>query len=101
MVERDSVIFGILLGVIVPVLGFVVVEFIFELLTSMGWMAEVSASTAERRFRTLVLIGICWNLIPFNIAKNRRWDQTMRGIVFPTLIYVAAWVYKFGAGLIG
>jgi len=101
MIERDSLMFGILLGVIVPILGFVVVEYIFEVLTNIGWMSEVSISTSDRRFRTLVLIGICWNLIPFNIAKNKRWDQTMRGIVFPTLIYVAAWVYKFGLGLIG
>ncbi len=101
MIERDSLMFGILLGVIVPILGFVAVESLFELMTNMGWMSEVSASTSERRFRTLVLVGICWNLIPFNIAKNKRWDQTMRGIVFPTLIYVGAWVYKFGGGLIG
>jgi hypothetical protein len=95
MIEKDSLLLGLVLGVIVPVLGFVAIEFIFNTLTSMGLMDEVSASTGGSRFRTLIVLAICCNLIPFNIAKNRKWDQTMRGIVFPTLIYVGAWIYKF------
>jgi len=101
MIEKNSVLSGLVLGCIVPVLGFIVVEFIFNIMTQYGLMAEVSSSSAGRRFRTLTLIAICTNLIPFNIAKNRKWDETMRGIVFPTLIYVGAWVYKFYGELFG
>jgi hypothetical protein len=95
MIDKNSIIFGLLLGAIVPVGGFVLTEFIFNTLTDLGIMDKVSSSTAGRRFRTLALIAICYNLIPFNICKNYRWDETMRGIIFPTLIYVGAWVYKF------
>lgn len=95
MLERNSIFTGLVIGCIVPVLGFMVVQFIFNTLTQFGWMEAVTASSASRRMRTLALLGICCNLIPFNICKNRRWDQTMRGIIFPTLIYVAAWIYKF------
>lgn len=95
MLERNSIITGLAIGCIVPVLGYIVVEFIFNSLTQFGLMEQVSASSMGRRFRTLVLIAICFNLIPFNMSKNRRFDETMRGIVFPTLIYVAAWIYKF------
>ncbi len=101
MIDKNSLVFGLVLGCIVPVLGFVVVEFIFNLMTQFGLMAEVSSSSSGRRFRTLTLIAICTNLIPFNIAKNRKWDDTMRGIVFPTLIYVGAWILKFYGELFG
>lgn len=101
MIDKNSLVFGLVLGCIVPVLGFVFVEFIFNLMTQFGLMAEVSSSSSGRRFRTLTLIAICTNLIPFNIAKNRKWDDTMRGIVFPTLIYVGAWILKFYAELFG
>ena len=101
MIDKNSLVFGLVLGCIVPVLGFVVVESIFNLMTQFGLMAEVSSSSSGRRFRTLTLIAICTNLIPFNIAKNRKWDDTMRGIVFPTLIYVGAWILKFYGELFG
>jgi hypothetical protein len=95
MIDRNSILTGLVLGAIVPVFGFLIVEFIFNTLTQFGLMEVVSSSSSGRRFRTLLLIAICCNLIPFNIAKNRRWDDTLRGIIFPTLIYVGAWIYRF------
>lgn len=95
MIEKNSLLFGLVLGCIVPVLGFIVFEFIFNTLTAWGLMEEVSSSTSGRRFRTLNLLAICTILIPFNIAISKKWDQTMRGMVFPTLIYAGAWVLKF------
>ncbi len=101
MIDKNSLVFGLVLGCIVPVLGFVLVEFIFNQMTQFGLMAEVSESSSGRRFRTLTLIALCSNLVPFNIAKNRKWDDTMRGIIFPTLIYVGAWILKFYGELFG
>lgn len=101
MLERNSIVTGLVLGCIVPVLGFLVVQFIFDTLTQYGLMEAVTASSESRRMRTLALLGICCNLIPFNICKNRKWDQTMRGIVFPTLIYVGAWIFRFYSELFG
>jgi hypothetical protein len=95
MIEKNSFIIGIVLGAIVPVIGFVLVEFIFNTLVSMGLMQDASMSGTSRRFRTMLLLSIISVLIPFHFAKNRRWDETMRGIMIPTLVYVLAWVYKF------
>ncbi|MBK9256944.1 MAG: hypothetical protein IPM42_15790 [Saprospiraceae bacterium] len=95
MTDKNSIVIGLALGAITPVLGFVVIEFIFNTLTDMGIMAEVGAGVGSRRFRTMLLIAICCNLIPFNIAKRNKWDDTLRGIVFPTLVYVGAWIFKF------
>ncbi|MCZ2101359.1 MAG: hypothetical protein LC107_07480 [Chitinophagales bacterium] len=93
--EKNSVLMGFVVGAIVPVLGFYLIENIFDLLTNMGWMDEVTMSTGGKRYRTMALLAICCNLIPVNIFKVRKWDETMRGIVFPTLIYVGAWIYTF------
>lgn len=99
--EKNSVFTGIVVGIIVPVLGFVMAETLFDTLTTMGVMEDVTMSTATKRFRTLVLIGICFNLLPLHFFKSRGWDQSMRGVVFPTLVYAASWVWKFGLHLLG
>jgi hypothetical protein len=95
MIEKNSLMTGLLLGAVTPVVGFLVTEFVFEILTYFNLMEEVSASVSERRMRTLTLLALCFNLIPFNISKKYRWDQTMRGLVIPTVIYAGAWIYMY------
>lgn len=97
MLDKDSVFTGLIVGAIFPVLGYFAVEFIFSLLTQMNLMEYVSGGGVSRRMRTLSLLGICCNLIPFQIGRKNKWDNTMRGIVFPTLLYVGGWIWKFGS----
>jgi len=99
MIEKNSLFTGLVIGAIVPVLGYIVIEFIFGLLTQVGLMEYVTGTGSSRRMRTLALLGICSNLIPLSIFKKYKWDNTMRGIVFPTLIYVAFWLYQYGGML--
>lgn len=99
MIEKNAIITGILLGCIMPVIGYVVVEFIFRMLSEAGLMEYATGQGISKRTRTLALIGICFNLIPFNLAARNKWDDTLRGIVFPTLIYVGFWIYTFSPGL--
>jgi len=99
MLDKDSLFTGIIIGVIIPVVGYLVVEFIFNTLTSFGLMEYVTGGGTSKRMRTLALLGICCNLIPFNISIRNKWDDTMRGIVFPTLAYVVLWIYQFGSVL--
>ena len=93
--DKDSKLLGFVLGAILPVLGFVVVDSLFEFLSEQGLMAQASGAGVSRRMRTVALLAICSNLIPFQWAKRNRYDDTMRGIIFPTLIYVGYWVYFF------
>lgn len=96
MIEKNSVFTGLVLGALVPVLGYVVIEFIFGLLAQAGLMEYVTGGGVSRRMRTLALLGICCNLIPLNVSRKHKWDNTMRGIVFPTLLYVGFWIWQFG-----
>ncbi len=92
--EKDSLFTGLVLGAIIPVVGYVALEQLFNLLGVAGIIPEVASSSISRSMRTIGLLAICTNLIPFEICRRKRYDDTMRGIVFPTLIYVAFWVYK-------
>lgn len=91
----DSIVFGILVGLCVPLLGFGIISLIFDTLAEMGIMDEGGEGLRSRRFRTLFLLGICSNLIPFNIFMRRHWDNALRGSVFPTIAYVGLWTYFY------
>lgn len=93
--EKNSIFTGIILAMITPVIGYLVIEALFNLLTSLNLMEYVSSSGNSKRQRTLALLGICCILIPFQWAKRNYHNDTMRGIVFPTLIYVGAWLYFY------
>lgn len=97
--SNDNIFLGLAVGAIVPILGFIVTETIFAVLTDMNLMEEAGTGVYSKRYRTMALIALCFNLIPFNIAKKKRWDNIMRGIVFPTLIYVGFWIYKYHTAL--
>jgi hypothetical protein len=93
--EKDSKLLGFVLGAIVPVLAYILIEQAFELLSNYGLIASSAGEGISRRMRSIGLFAICTILIPFNWAKRNYYDETMRGMIFPTLIYVGFWVYKY------
>ena len=95
MNEKNTIPIGLLLGAVTPVIGFLFFEGIFDALEYFGLIEEATSSSLSRRERTIALLAICSNLIPFNYCKKRKWDNALRGIVFPTLIYVAGWIYTY------
>jgi hypothetical protein len=95
MMEKNSIMTGLVLGAIIPVVGFYLMEQIVNLLATKGILAEIAGEGLMRRLRTVGLIAICFNLIPFEYCRKYRLDDTMRGIVFPTLVYVGFWIYKY------
>ena len=95
MNENNNILIGFAVGAITPILGYFVVQSLFEALSYMGLMDSGGTGYYSKRFRTLALFAICTNLIPLNFFKKRKWDKAMRGVVFPTLIYAAFWIYKY------
>lgn len=93
--ERDSLLTGLVLGAILPVLGYVFFEQLFLLLEQTQTISTANGYALIRRMRTISLLAICTNLLAFNWGKANRYDNTMRGVIFPTLIYVGFWVYKY------
>jgi len=97
--ENDSILIGIMIGVTVPVLGYWCIENIFTLLTESGVMDEVTASTFGKRMKTLSLLAICTNIIPSQLANNKRYVKILQGVIFATLFYAACWVGHFIFGI--
>lgn len=95
MNDNNTLPMGLLLGAIVPVLAFIVIETLFSGLESIGLFEEATTSALSQRERTIGLLAICSNLLPFNFSKKRKWDNVMRGIIFPTMIYVGGWLYRY------
>lgn len=93
--EKDSRLFGFVLGAIVPVLAYIMIDQLFEVLSNFDLIASSEGDGISRRMRSIGLFAICSILIPFNWAKRNYYDETMRGMIIPTLIYVGFWVYKY------
>ncbi len=98
--EFDTILVGFVIGACFPILAFIVIQQVFELMASAGLIAENEGLTSFRRERTTYLFSIVACIIPVQILSRRRWDQALRGIMLPIFIYIGAWLYKYGSYLL-
>ncbi len=91
----DSFLWGILISIITPIVSFGIITMLFEVLADAGLMDHITSSGASPREKTVALLAICCNLIPFNYFKNQRMDYAIRGCILPTMILVAYWLYRY------
>ncbi len=92
--KKDSIKIGIILGLVIPFLGYWFWKGFFALLTFADVMNPTGFSESWRE-RTIALLAICMNIIPFQYYQKIRNDESMRGLVFPTVFYVVFWVFMF------
>ena len=92
--EKDKIIIGLILGLILPVVGYAILLEIYGLLSGSGVISDEGFSTTFRE-RTIALLAVCFNLIPFTYFNNRRMYNGMRGLVFPTVLFVMIWLFYF------
>lgn len=100
MLEKNSIFIGLLLGLAIPLVGFATFKMLSEQLIHLEFLGE-ETRTIHIRERTLALLAICLNLIPFNLFQKRRSEDSMRGVMLATLIYAAVWGYFFISTLWG
>ncbi len=81
MKGRDNIVFGLIIGSIIPPLGFIFISEIDTIIFKdmLGWTEGVSI-----QFQWIV--SLMFNLIPFGVLNKHGKESTMRGIVFATLI---------------
>lgn len=88
--------FGLLLGLVVPFVGYAVLLMVNEQIGALGWEVQGNAfgGFSEKLLR---LLAICLNLAPFTWGQRQRMDNLMRGVFIPTIIYVMVWMVLHSA----
>ncbi len=94
--DRNQLWIGLLIGLLLPFVGYAVLMMLYEQLEALGWIQPGGLST-DFRHRTTAIVAICLNLWPLNFYQKKRFVNSMRGVVLATSVYVAAWIiYYFG-----
>ena len=98
-VKKDSVWFGIGIGLLVPAAIYAVLITIYTLLDTMGIFSDVGFAE-DFRIRTLALFAVCGNLVLMQRFRNSYRHETMRGILIASMILVLIWFFIFGIKII-
>ena len=96
MLNRNTVWAGLIIGLLLPVLGFIFLYQIFNFLEIKD-AASSSGFSPLFRERTLSILAIALNLLPLNLFRTRRREDAMRGVVIASVILVAAWIFYFSS----
>ena len=95
----SSIWFGLILGLLIPIIGSAIVMMIFEQLAKMNIMHTIDGVLSVGRLRSVYLFGIVFNLIPFQYFKRKNQEKVMNGIVIMTIILAAVWIIYFSKTL--
>ena len=95
MINKNSIILGIIIGLLVPFVGVAILMLLDESIVSLDLSLPNGNSYMGQAERTLYLLAICLNLIPFQYFQRQRQMSSLRGIIFPTMLYAFAWLSYF------
>ncbi len=90
--KYNSILFGVIVGLVVPFIGLAILMMINEQLVAMTSFDGLSE-------KLLRLLAICLNLIPFNIFSKKRLLPSMRGVFLPTMLYIIIWLFLYSEEL--
>jgi hypothetical protein len=94
-IKRDSVWFGIGVGLLVPAAVYALLITIYTVLDSMGIFSDIGFAE-DFRIRTIALISICANLVMMQRFRNSYRHETIRGVLIASMILVVIWFFIFG-----
>lgn len=88
MLQYNNKFIGFAIGIFGAIIGWGFILFLDE---TVGNLHLWHFGQGDHRLldeKTSYVVGVCCNLIPFNLYKRGRKDDTMAGILFATLIMV-------------
>jgi hypothetical protein len=95
MLNKNSIWIGLMLGLLVPSIIYLMLLQVFSLLETKGVASGVGFSENFRE-RTLAIVALAINLYLLGVYRKRRWELSMRGIVIATTLLALLWLYFFG-----
>ena len=96
----DKFWFGLIVGLCFPIVSYGILLTVIDFADQQILPPDVMISQ-DFRERTLSVIAICFNLIPFHFYQRKYADNTMRGMVIPTVMFVGLWFWIYGLPLLG
>ncbi len=95
MFKKDSISLGTVIGIIAPILGFLVYKFIKFRMFSFGEMFSFMRQNPSQ-VTAAVILSLLANLVVFTFFLNKKIDKTARGIFIITCVYaIAALAFKY------
>ncbi len=95
MFQKNSLLNGLVIGILLPTVVFFMLFNLFNLLGKIGTGDGIGLSESFRG-RTSAILAIAVNLVPMNVFRSRRFDQSMRGVVIATGLLAICWVAYYG-----
>jgi hypothetical protein len=89
---KTSIWFGIILGVCIPFIGAALSMMIFEQLAKINIVPMIGGKFSVNQQRTIWVIGIIFNIIPFQYFKYKKEEKVMQGILYATIVAVVIWI---------
>jgi hypothetical protein len=94
MLNKDTFLTGLISASILPIIAYAVLAIIFDNLEESG-LASTEGFSLYFRERTTGIVAIGANAILMNYFNKRRHTNSVRGVVLPTFVFIAVWLYFF------
>ena len=92
--QRNTILFGIVVAVITPVVAYFVLTLLNQGLEALDLQTRSGGAFSLSR-RLILLMSVCANVLPFEYFRKYRFDNALRGVVVPTLVYLFAWAFTY------
>lgn len=92
LLDKDTIIFGIFLGVAGPSFIFALIYALTDLVSSLS--TDMNGFSGLR-IRTLFLVAICSNIYWIRYYNKAFHGQTLRGVMISTMILSLWWFLKY------
>lgn len=93
--NKSELIKGILLGLAVPFVGYAFLLLLNEKISALFFKQPLKPQTLLD-LKTIAILAICLNLIPFHFLDKRKLAKSMRGVLLATFLLVLVWLYFYG-----
>ena len=100
MLKKDNFWLGLVIGIIVPIVGYALWLTFFEQSKPPPLLADENLNNNFSE-RTTLLMAIAGNVIPLMLYNKLKCINTMRGVILPTAIGAMVWFILYGRHLIG
>ena len=86
---------GLIAGIFATIVGSALVKMLFEFLAQSGIIQWNNGMFSIQQERTIFVLGIMFNFIPFQYFKIKRAEKAMNGVVIITILATAVWIIYY------